>query len=138
MFPDGTDFYLDVQDGVSGFNTDPARGADTFVPFLSKIKILASKFGGSGELTYSYTAQKKCRIVGYLNSSGPGSGVTQASINNQFFCNDSWGSSAGGGIYKSFIKELNAGDTFYARVYTNSVGYASNVTIFVAAIGCDE
>lgn len=37
MFPDGTDFYLDVQDGVSGFNTDPARGADTFHPFFNGI-----------------------------------------------------------------------------------------------------
>lgn len=26
-------FYYDVQNGVRGFNTDPARGADTFYPF---------------------------------------------------------------------------------------------------------
>ena len=31
-FPDGTKFYLDVKDGKY-FNTDPARGADTFNPF---------------------------------------------------------------------------------------------------------
>lgn len=28
-------FYYDVQNGVRGFNTDPARGADTFYPFDS-------------------------------------------------------------------------------------------------------
>lgn len=28
-------FYYDVQNGVRGFNTDPARGADTFHPFDS-------------------------------------------------------------------------------------------------------
>lgn len=28
-------FYYDVQNGVRGFNTDPARGADTFHPFNS-------------------------------------------------------------------------------------------------------
>ena len=28
-------FYYDVQNGVRGFNTDPARGADTFYPFSS-------------------------------------------------------------------------------------------------------
>lgn len=33
MFPDGTKFYPDIKDGVRGFNTDPARGADTFNPF---------------------------------------------------------------------------------------------------------
>lgn len=32
-FPDGSGFYLDTQDGVSGYNTDAARGADTFHPF---------------------------------------------------------------------------------------------------------
>lgn len=36
-FPDGVGFYPDVQDGVRGYNTDAARGADTFVPFKSKI-----------------------------------------------------------------------------------------------------
>ena len=32
-FPDGTKFYPDKQNGKYGFNTDPARGADTFSPF---------------------------------------------------------------------------------------------------------
>lgn len=32
-FPDGSGFYLDTQDGVRGYNTDAARGADTFYPF---------------------------------------------------------------------------------------------------------
>jgi hypothetical protein len=32
-FPDGEGFFPDVQDGVRGYNTDAARGADTFVPF---------------------------------------------------------------------------------------------------------
>lgn len=32
-FPDGTRFYPDIQDGVSGYNTSEERGADTFHPF---------------------------------------------------------------------------------------------------------
>lgn len=32
-FPDGTKFYPDIQNGVRGYNTDAARGADTFHPF---------------------------------------------------------------------------------------------------------
>ena len=32
-FPSGKGFYPDEKDGVAGYNTDPARGADTFVPF---------------------------------------------------------------------------------------------------------
>lgn len=34
MFPDGVKFYPDIKDGERGYNTDPARGADTFIPFL--------------------------------------------------------------------------------------------------------
>lgn len=33
MFPDGMKFYPDIKNGVRGYNTDPARGADTFSPF---------------------------------------------------------------------------------------------------------
>ena len=32
---DGEDVYLDYQDGKYGINTDPKRGADTFIPFRS-------------------------------------------------------------------------------------------------------
>lgn len=35
MFPDGAKFYPDIKNGERGYNTDPARGADTFVPFNS-------------------------------------------------------------------------------------------------------
>ena len=41
-FPDGESFYLDVKDGERGYNSDPARGADTFRPFkipLQKIHL---------------------------------------------------------------------------------------------------
>ena len=37
-FPDGVGFYPDIQEGVRGYNTDPARGADTFSPFKGPIQ----------------------------------------------------------------------------------------------------
>lgn len=41
MFPDGVGFYPDTKDGVRGYNTDAARGADTFRPFnMPDIKVL--------------------------------------------------------------------------------------------------
>lgn len=43
-FPDGTDFYLDIKDGERGYNSDPARGADTFSPF-SNYNVKASAAG---------------------------------------------------------------------------------------------
>lgn len=39
-FPDGVGFYPDMQNGVRGYNTDAARGADTFHPFSSETKLL--------------------------------------------------------------------------------------------------
>ncbi len=36
-FPDGKKFYPDIRNGKRGYNTDPARGADTFVPFRQAI-----------------------------------------------------------------------------------------------------
>lgn len=40
MFPDGEMFYPDVQNGVRGYNTDAARGADTFHPFSNSKMLL--------------------------------------------------------------------------------------------------
>lgn len=42
-------FYYDVQNGVRGFNTDPARGADTFYPFGNgkAYKITVVAIGGA-------------------------------------------------------------------------------------------
>lgn len=48
-FPDGSGFYPDVQDGVRGYNTDPGRGADTFVPF-KKSPILIGSRSGNGTI----------------------------------------------------------------------------------------
>ena len=41
-------FYFDYQDGKYGYNTDPNRGADTFHPFSSGIKLVAHASGNSG------------------------------------------------------------------------------------------
>lgn len=43
-FPDGVKFYPDVKDGIRGYNTDAARGADTFVPFRSGGITLLGKY----------------------------------------------------------------------------------------------
>lgn len=49
MFPDGTEFYLDEHEGERGYNSDPARGADTFHPFKLKptIKTYNCTYTGS-------------------------------------------------------------------------------------------
>lgn len=53
-FPDGVGFYPDIQGGIRGYNTDPARGADTFSPFNSDLKWEYFYNGNSGTTTYTY------------------------------------------------------------------------------------
>ena len=63
-FPDGTDFYLDIKDGERGYNSDPARGADTFSPF-SNYNVKASAAGrtasGSSGSSISITVPKSVK-----------------------------------------------------------------------------
>ena len=53
-FPDGVGFYPDIQEGVRGYNTDPARGADTFNPFRSEPEWEYFYNRNSGTTTYTY------------------------------------------------------------------------------------
>ena len=46
-FPDGTGFYPDIQDGVSGYNTSETRGADTFHPFNQGEPQIVTDYGES-------------------------------------------------------------------------------------------
>lgn len=51
-FPDGTGFYPDIKDGQQGYNTDPARGADTFHPFKN-VEYLGEKQGSVSDRRYA-------------------------------------------------------------------------------------
>ena len=55
MFPDGSGFYLDSQDGERGFNTDPARGADTFCPFKKSALLSGSVYLYGKDSVRSFT-----------------------------------------------------------------------------------
>ena len=72
-FPDGVGFYPDVKNGVRGYNTDPARGADTFSPFRKEI-VLGECLIRSG-LTTSTT----------INMAGRCEDISKVTINNFLF-----------------------------------------------------
>lgn len=75
VFPDGSEFYLDVKDGERGFNSDPALGADTFIPFNNAKSIL---YGG---LSLRYPVQWAEGSTLSISANSPtGSGSAQASI----------------------------------------------------------
>lgn len=76
-FPDGAKFYPDVKDGVRGYNTDAARGADTFNPFRQKPVLLAS--GISSLNPYSYICTS---ISGYEKLTSSNFLIVLRSINH--------------------------------------------------------
>lgn len=51
MFPDGTHFYPDKQGDEYGYNTDAARGADTFRPFRPSDYVKFYGYFGGGAHT---------------------------------------------------------------------------------------
>lgn len=50
MTANGSQLYMDYHDGKYGVNTDPERGADTFIPFrsISSIKVQTQLIQVSG------------------------------------------------------------------------------------------
>lgn len=64
MFPDGLHFYPDLKDGKRGYNTDAARGADTFVPFSSAEVIeITSAPGKQNSLTLTFENPYQKEII---------------------------------------------------------------------------
>lgn len=61
-FPSGKGFYPDEKDGMAGYNTDPARGADTFHPFRSDITMSFS-FGNTPPNIGSGSRDVKAGII---------------------------------------------------------------------------
>lgn len=76
MFPDGTEFYLDEHDGERGYNTEPARGADTFIPFRKIIPLTLLKYfhkshnGNTETHTYTLTEDVNTLLVQYITVLG--------------------------------------------------------------------
>lgn len=85
QFPDGVKFYPDVQNGVRGYNTDAARGADTFHPFSSitgvKMRYANSLYGGSLAIpTFGRDIKVSIRLAG--SNSGSSTNYSIGVIND--------------------------------------------------------
>lgn len=99
-------FYYDVQNGVRGFNTDPARGADTFHPF-NRI---------NGEIVYNPSGLVK----NYTLNASPNSYYLIQCIS---FRND--------GIHRRFI--FTGAETIFTAMSTNYYSNATSLTYIVKA-----
>ena len=88
MFPSGDQFYLDEHDGERGYNTDPARGADTFVPFrkvkpLTLLKIFQKSHNtNTGTHAYTLTENVNALLIQYVTVLGSSaSSLPSATVN---------------------------------------------------------
>lgn len=107
----GNQFYFDYQNGQYGYNTDPARGADTFVPFSGgEIEILyaqAQAIVGTLRTTIDQDIAKtfiSIYAIGYagFTTSGYSSALTISNATEMEI-----GGAVLGGVYSLKISQIN-------------------------------
>lgn len=118
----GSQFHFDYHNGQWGFNTDPARGADTFVPFSGKWHKVAS-LNPNGvtvgavtfdfkELTSQYKMLELYRSIMPVATSISG-GATDISY---IACNLSYNYEKNTGIFTATARHSNAGWSISAQI----------------------
>ena len=79
-------FYPDIQEGVRGYNTDPARGADTFSPFSDIPELISSSVASNIARTFDVSSRllhSKYTVDNfYLVAKGVSFGTSSAIHNN--------------------------------------------------------
>ena len=80
MVANSNHFYFDYKDGKYGYNTNPNRGADTFVPFKSGISEVVEVWSGQSNTTYTFTDNYDTILV--QNVLGGNYNPTNAITNN--------------------------------------------------------
>ena len=68
---DGQKLFFDSNDGKYGYNTDPNRGADTFVPFKGKPDTFSMdvdiEVGKNATKSYTFTFENLSEIYGIVS-----------------------------------------------------------------------
>lgn len=113
VFPDGTGFYPDVQNGVRGYNTDPQRGADTFCPFTDRdMEILTT---ANQSMTYTFDKDYASIVI---CSGAAENGLTTKTLNGISFSMDKTYTAGGSyGMSCKILNDIKAGDTI--KLVTN-------------------
>lgn len=143
-------FYPDIQGGKRGYNTDAARGADTFVPFSGNFKLIYQISKTATEtlnatLSHEYTlTENYSRVLvvfgnscasdtGYLTENHSVSGDGLTAIYNQSLRADTTEAQSQRtrfGIYVGYINNAKAGLKISA-ISTMKTNYS---TIYLAGV----
>ena len=81
---DGQKLYFDSKNGKYGYNTNPNRGADTFVPFSNSQVITISQFTGSSK-TIELDIKPSYVVIFTTKTSGYESGFPSIYNNGDIF-----------------------------------------------------
>lgn len=68
MFPDGVHFYPDIKDGKRGYNTDAARGADTFVPFKRGLTFVSGSLELAGGSSKTIITVERAKFIAVFHN----------------------------------------------------------------------
>ena len=135
MFPDGSEFYLDSKDGERGYNTDPARGADTFIPF-SKHEFYKFSYRLSGSKSqyesantnFTITETKKYKALILVPPNGYNTNTLTISKNNlQLYTRSS-------GAYERNFFEIKEFELKKGDVISISTSIAESNAIMLAGV----
>lgn len=113
-------FYFDYKDGKYGYNTNPNRGADTFVPFKSSYETISNLTGNGTSITKSAPSNYKGIIVSQMLNTAMGNNSFSIKINgvdktgNALRSND--------GVVLFLTIDGNSGDTI---VVNRTVNYGN-------------
>ncbi len=126
-FPDGTKFYPDMKDGERRYNTDPARGADTFVPFKHAI---TPKFIGyvnsAGTYTFGETYDRVIAFRAYDYRASHHTPSCNGIGSVQLISNPIRGINANHTTY--LLSDVGVGATYYGVNHQNN----NDITFFFA------
>lgn len=108
----GSQLCMDYHDGKYGVNTDPQRGADTFIPFSNGIPILNRCAYAYAGFNRSDTLGNDCKAVIFLNI---GTNIDICCINNKSITSSGYAyeiQSALNGKRNLIIYKCKKGDQF--------------------------
>lgn len=121
MTANGSQLCMDYHDGKYGVNTDPERGADTFIPFKSDLKRFYTTITGTSALT-QYTVGFKPKIILFcVNAGNQNSVAIYDEITNKCYYNGYFDTpyNVGDWVYGLYrISEIN--DTGFKAEFINS------------------
>ena len=119
MTANGSQLCMDYHDGKYGVNTDPQRGADTFIPFRSDLyefeSLAQAAFNQKNSVDYTFTEDYSYALVVCASCSGA---QTMAVVDISTTAPD----------YKYLCKDIYAGDV-YSRSIRLSLMLIKNVKV---------